>query len=1108
VARRGQRPWLLWLLVACLGLATAGATAEPTAAQTAVEEPAGPPAPGAVPRVAAGAAAEALALEPLDGSEVLAGRIIVGFRAGTSLAERADVHRVAQARGVRGARRVARVGPRAQLVDVSGAASIRAALDAYWADPRVGYAEPDRILRGVAAPDDPDLRLQNGLQEIDGVGAWRFTEGSPAVTVAVLDCGIWDEGSGRAAADGAIGHPDIRGKVVARRDFTGSASGTDDRCDHGTHVAGLVGAATNNGLGIAGLGHRTTLINARMLDDTGAGTVSQLVEAIHWSVDNGARVLNMSFSADGPCSTAEQQAIDDAWSRGVVVVAAAGNAGSAALRTPASCRNVLAVAADTGGLRLESSSYGTWVDVSAPGYMQLSLSGVDGYARKSGTSMAAAHVAGLAALVWASRWGTDAGAVVERITGYADAFRGTGELWTHGRINARAAVWGDDLPPPAARQLNQSVAFQVDPGHAGAAAAPAFDPPLRQRWAVTLRGGAVFSYPLVVDGRVFALVGNETAYAVNLYAFDAATGAVLWGPKPVSQATGLAHQAYDDGKLFVLDSDGYLRAFEAASGGALWTRRLSTGGGFREPPVAARGMVFAGGAAVDGSTSTTLYAVRSSDGEVLWRFWLGALAASNGQPTLSDDGVSMVDDWGNAYKLDLATGALRWHRYASGSAPGALGAFEGGRLHAFGRVGTVDGAAAMHVLDEATGAVRARFPAMHPGAFADGVGVFLGLGAHEPAVNAFDVDTGERLWQFVGDRTLTSPPIVVGSHAYAGSANGRLYALDLRTGEERWAATLGRSIAGRNTIGSYGGRSGLGFGAAEGIAVVPVDSGLVALEAVSGSAPTGTPTRTATPSATPTPPPVTATPTATPAPRIQGGGSVGPTVVAHGQTVAFDLWLTSDRAATGHVSAYVWDAATGVDVFQDVWHSQGLGAEQPRRYETTWSVGTTPAGRYRAGFGVWDEGWETNLYWTDLAELEVVEAGPTASPTPSATTAGTATPTATGTGGGTGTPTPAETAVAGATAVTTPTPPRTPTPSATAPAAGVPPAPPVLVGGSGGAPAPAAPTPLPTATTTPTVPVPGVPPTAVAAATAVAAGPPALGGGRMYLPAAPRLVGR
>ena len=372
-----------------------------------------------------------------DGREAAPERIVVGFRSGVTAAEQEAVHRTVAAGGVApNPTPVKRVSSDAQVIDVTGAASLEAAIAAYTADPRVRYAEPDYVMRTADAPNDASFAQQYGMAKINAPAAWDVTRGAATVKIAILDCGI------------AEGQPDLVGKVVARVDFTGSAYGADDRCNHGTHVAGIAAARTNNGVGVAGAGYATSLLNVKVLSDGGAGYDTQIAAGIRWAADNGANVINMSLGGAGACSQTFQDAIDYAWSKNVVVVAAAGNNGGAGPMQPADCARVVSVAStDASDAKSSFSNFGSWVTVAAPGssiYSTLNPAVNSGalYGTKSGTSMATPHVAGLAALVWATRFGTSAAAVVARITGSADAIAGTGSYWQYGRINAAAAVGG------------------------------------------------------------------------------------------------------------------------------------------------------------------------------------------------------------------------------------------------------------------------------------------------------------------------------------------------------------------------------------------------------------------------------------------------------------------------------------------------------------------------------------------------------------------------------------------------------------------------------------------------------------------------------------------
>jgi thermitase len=339
-------------------------------------------------------------------------------------------------------------------------------LAVYRARPDVEYAEPDYLVRASATPSDPRFEQQYALTRISAPGAWDRTRSVPGVRIAVLDCGVFSDLTGRDGPDGRPGHPDLRGKVALAQDFTASASGTDDVCNHGTHVAGIAAAATDNAVGVAGVAPEATILNGKVLDDTGLGSMERISRGIIWAADNGARVINMSLGAAMFCPATLQDAINYAWDRGAVVVAAAGNGGADGVglprpEAPASCAHVVAVAAtDPSDRAARFSNYGPDVEVAAPGVGILSTNNRGAYEYRTGTSQAAPHVAGLAALVWATPYGTSSQAVVDRIAASADRIAGTGTLWSAGRINAAAAV--DPLARPSP-PLTPSVACSPRP---------------------------------------------------------------------------------------------------------------------------------------------------------------------------------------------------------------------------------------------------------------------------------------------------------------------------------------------------------------------------------------------------------------------------------------------------------------------------------------------------------------------------------------------------------------------------------------------------------------------------------------------------------------------
>jgi subtilisin family serine protease len=303
-------------------------------------------------------------------------------------------------------------------------------------------------------PNDPEFKLQWGLRDssntsIDAPQAWTRTTGSSATIVAVLDTGIDlnnPEFAGRlwtnpdtSGSDGYLG--DVHGwNFVA-----GNADIQDDN-GHGTHVAGILAATGNNGVGVAGVDWNVQIMPLKVLDATGSGTNEATVSAIDFAVQHGARVINASWGG-GPPSQAVADAISNAGSQGAVFVTAAGNSGTNDDTTPfypASYHlpNEIAVAAinQAGGLASFSNFGARTVALAAPGVNILSTV-PGGYAYESGTSMATPYVSGVVALV-ASLYPSDSAAQlvqqVESTTKPLPAL--AGKTATGGIVNAARAV--------------------------------------------------------------------------------------------------------------------------------------------------------------------------------------------------------------------------------------------------------------------------------------------------------------------------------------------------------------------------------------------------------------------------------------------------------------------------------------------------------------------------------------------------------------------------------------------------------------------------------------------------------------------------------------------
>lgn len=424
-----------------------GASGAQPAVPSPVPVPTGPPVITTVERrrgqdVQVARLAEATAP---DGRQMAAGRIVVRFKPGTTDQGKGAAH---QAAGTVGARSLA--ADRLTVVQVDPA-KVSEALAAYQSRSDVAWVEPSYIFRANATPNDPEFPSQWGPRKIGVPIAWDVTAGDVVgnvkTKVAILDSGIFTETSDYQAPDGKTGHPDLRGKVVLQADFSISGT-TDDVYGHGTFMAGIVAAKANTTPpeGIAGIAYDVQLLNGKVLGDTGSGDIVGVAQGIIWAADQQARVISMSLGAPGPCSATLQDAIDYAWQRNVVIVAAAGNGGTDQLgdpqpEAPANCDHVIAVAAINPDDSIASfSNYGPAVDLAAPGVGIRSTTNGGTYGYVSGTSPATPHVSAVAALVVARDTGATNAAIVDRLLQTADPIVGTGTLWASGRINAAAAV--------------------------------------------------------------------------------------------------------------------------------------------------------------------------------------------------------------------------------------------------------------------------------------------------------------------------------------------------------------------------------------------------------------------------------------------------------------------------------------------------------------------------------------------------------------------------------------------------------------------------------------------------------------------------------------------
>jgi subtilisin family serine protease len=302
-------------------------------------------------------------------------------------------------------------------------------------------------------PNDPDFKYQYALlntgqlfrenpplegsagSDIKAAEAWDWTTGEGDVVIAVLDTGV------------AGGHEDLAGKMAAGYNFINDGPDAYDDHGHGTFVASIAAAQTDNGVGIAGVCWHARVMPIKCVRSSGAGSYLDIAAAIRFAADNGARVINLSLGGRSPSFILEE-ACRYAFEKGCVIVGSAGNQGGPVIYPAGYDEYCLAVAATDAHDQVPAwSNYGPQVDVAAPGdevrgawYSPFAPQYLDRYGYKSGTSFSAPFVAGAAALLWAYKPFLTNAEVMELIKITADdvnasVLPGVDERMGYGRIN-------------------------------------------------------------------------------------------------------------------------------------------------------------------------------------------------------------------------------------------------------------------------------------------------------------------------------------------------------------------------------------------------------------------------------------------------------------------------------------------------------------------------------------------------------------------------------------------------------------------------------------------------------------------------------------------------
>ncbi|WP_222598309.1 S8 family peptidase [Lentzea tibetensis] len=450
-------------------------------------------------------------------------RLIVGYKPGT--AEASSDSAAADDARAKGKTLNRRMSTGAAVVDLGGkTTSADSVIQAFKNDPDVAYVEPDLLMQPFADPNDTEYSRQWDLFEatagMNVPGAWSSSTGT-GVTVAVIDTGYvahsdvapnvvagYDFVSDAARArdgGGRDDNPADAGDWMKRGDCGTDLLGNpipaqdQDSSWHGTHVAGTIAAATNNSKGIAGIAYNAKIQPLRVLAQCG-GATSDIADAINWASGGTvsgvpanatpARVINMSLGGQAACSSTYQNAINAAVSRGTTVVVAAGNSNAdVANFTPANCNNVITVAAlGREGNKAFYSNYGAKIDVAAPGgetrrgtdtpgtittpqngiWSTLNngatTPGAENYEPYQGTSMAAPHIAGLAALVKAKDASLTPAQIETLIKNNTRPIPGTCNSCGTGLADAAKTVAAVGTTPPGGALENTADVTIVDRG--------------------------------------------------------------------------------------------------------------------------------------------------------------------------------------------------------------------------------------------------------------------------------------------------------------------------------------------------------------------------------------------------------------------------------------------------------------------------------------------------------------------------------------------------------------------------------------------------------------------------------------------------------------------
>ena len=337
------------------------------------------------------------------------------------------------------------------LLQLAAGSDLDATIATLNRQPGVRHAERNALRTVMTVPNDPIYNQQWGMKKIGVEAGWDITTGAPVV-IAIIDTGV------------SSSHPDLGGRVLPGFNALTGGGNADDDEGHGTAMAGIAAASTNNGEGVAGMCWNCRILPVKVLNSRGQGSSASVVKGMYWAADNGARIISMSLGGD-EATRAEEDVVNYIYSKGIPVFASSGNSGSDGnpVIYPAAFPHVIAVGASTPNDTVSGfSSYGNYVDLAAPGvgiWTTAWSNGQNTYGVGNGTSPACPFVSGLAALA-VSLWPELTpdqleqllqGSAVDILDPGKDIYSGYGRIDALKTLQHAAArtIPGAPAPPPA-----------------------------------------------------------------------------------------------------------------------------------------------------------------------------------------------------------------------------------------------------------------------------------------------------------------------------------------------------------------------------------------------------------------------------------------------------------------------------------------------------------------------------------------------------------------------------------------------------------------------------------------------------------------------------------